>query len=78
MPPPCILIAAEPNLRLDCWHEELSDVQKAAYEKAEKEHNEVKAKLQEIVRECGAKNIYTGSVFTAYQLIGAAPGLEGK
>jgi hypothetical protein len=73
-----MIIMAEPSLRLECWPDELSEAQKAAYEKAEKEHLEIKNKLSEIVRECGGKNIYAGSVFTAYQLIGPAPGLEGK
>uniref|UniRef100_A0A182JB15 Uncharacterized protein n=1 Tax=Anopheles atroparvus TaxID=41427 RepID=A0A182JB15_ANOAO len=64
------------TLQLDYWPDELSPAQKAAYEKAEKEHNEVRNKLKEIVAETGGKNIFSGEVFTAYQVLGPVPGLE--
>uniref|UniRef100_A0A182RG03 C2H2-type domain-containing protein n=1 Tax=Anopheles funestus TaxID=62324 RepID=A0A182RG03_ANOFN len=64
------------TLYLECWRDELSAAQKAAYEKAEKEHNEIRNKLKEIVDETGGKNIFSGQVFTAYQVLGPVPGLD--
>ncbi|XP_055606963.1 uncharacterized protein LOC129754765 [Uranotaenia lowii] len=64
------------TLQLDYWEDELSPAQKAAYERAEKEHNDVRKKLQDIVKEAGGKNIFSGEVFTAYQVLGPVPGLE--
>ncbi|EGK97658.1 AGAP001141-PB [Anopheles gambiae str. PEST] len=64
------------TLHLECWRDELSPAQTAAYEKAEKEHHEVRNKLKEIVQETGGKNIFAGQVFTAYQVLGPVPGLE--
>ncbi|XP_055539960.1 uncharacterized protein LOC129726840 [Wyeomyia smithii] len=66
----------EITLRLEYWSDELSPAQKAAYEKAEKEHNDVRNKLKDIVKEAGGKNIFAGEVFTAYQVLGPVPGLE--
>ncbi|KFB43745.1 AGAP001141-PB-like protein [Anopheles sinensis] len=66
----------EMTLQLDYWEDELSPAQKAAYEKAEKEHNEIRNKLKEIVQETGGKNIFSGEVFTAYQVLGPVPGIE--
>uniref|UniRef100_A0A182NQZ6 C2H2-type domain-containing protein n=1 Tax=Anopheles dirus TaxID=7168 RepID=A0A182NQZ6_9DIPT len=68
--------AVDITLHLECWREELSSAQKSAYEKAEKEHNEIRSKLKEIVQDTGGKNIYSGQVFTAYQVLGPVPGLE--
>ncbi|XP_058058108.1 uncharacterized protein LOC131209131 [Anopheles bellator] len=65
-----------PTLNLECWTEELSPAQKAAYERAEKEHNEVRNKLKAIVQEHGGESIFSGEVFTAYQVLGPVPGLE--
>uniref|UniRef100_A0A182JRG4 C2H2-type domain-containing protein n=1 Tax=Anopheles christyi TaxID=43041 RepID=A0A182JRG4_9DIPT len=66
----------EVTLHLECWRDELSPAQTAAYEKAEKEHNEVRNKLTDIVQETGGKNIFSGQVFTAYQVLGPVPGLD--
>lgn len=66
----------EITLQLDYWPDELSPAQKAAYEKAEKEHNDVRNKLKDIVKESGGRNIFAGEVFTAYQVLGPVPGLE--
>lgn len=68
--------AVDVTLVLECWRDELSAAQKAAYEKAEKEHNEIRNKLKDIVAETGGKNIFSGQVFTAYQVLGPVPGLE--
>uniref|UniRef100_A0A903Y424 Uncharacterized protein n=1 Tax=Anopheles minimus TaxID=112268 RepID=A0A903Y424_9DIPT len=69
-------MAVEVTLHLECWRDELSAAQKAAYEKAEKEHNEIRNKLKDIVAETGGKNIFSGQVFTAYQVLGPVPGLD--
>ncbi|XP_035782849.1 uncharacterized protein LOC118461525 [Anopheles albimanus] len=66
----------EMTLKLDCWQDVLSPAQKAAYEKAEKEHNAIRSKLQALVEESGGTNIFSGEVFTAYQVLGPVPGLE--
>lgn len=66
----------EVTLQLECWVDELSPAQKIAYEKAEKEHNEIRNKLKEIIQETGGKNIFSGQVFTAYQVLGPVPGLD--
>lgn len=66
----------EITLHLEYWSDELSPAQKAAYEKAEKEHNDVRNKLKDLVKEAGGKNIFSGEVFTAYQVLGPVPGLE--
>ncbi|XP_050086061.1 uncharacterized protein LOC126571527 [Anopheles aquasalis] len=66
----------EMTLNLDCWEDVLSPAQKAAYEKAEKEHNAIRSKLQAIVEESGGTNIFSGEVFTAYQVLGPVPGLD--
>uniref|UniRef100_A0A182QIB5 C2H2-type domain-containing protein n=1 Tax=Anopheles farauti TaxID=69004 RepID=A0A182QIB5_9DIPT len=68
--------AVDITLHLECWREGLSPAQKAAYDKAEKEHNEIRNKLKAVVQETGGKNIYAGQVFTAYQVLGPVPGLE--
>ncbi|XP_035919690.1 uncharacterized protein LOC118517556 [Anopheles stephensi] len=66
----------EVTLHLECWRDELSPAQKASYEKAEKEHNEIRNKLKDIVQQTGGKNIFSGQVFTAYQVLGPVPGLD--
>ncbi|XP_058825557.1 uncharacterized protein LOC131685687 [Topomyia yanbarensis] len=66
----------EITLRLEYWPDELSPAQKAAYEKAEKEHNDIRNKLKDLVKEAGGRNIFSGEVFTAYQVLGPVPGLE--
>lgn len=71
-----VVQAHDPNqiLQLDCFDEELSEVQKGYYEKSLKEHNDVKSRLQEIIG--NAHNIYSGEVFSAYEILGPAPGLD--
>lgn len=64
------------TLKLQCWDEELSPAQLAAYEQAEKEHNDIKSKLSEVVAASGAENLYLGEIFGAYQVAGAVTGLE--
>lgn len=68
--------STDPNqtLQLDCYDEELSEIQKAYYEKGVKEHNDVKNRLREIIG--NAHNIYSGEVFSAYEILGPAPGLD--
>ncbi|XP_050071822.1 uncharacterized protein LOC126559696 [Anopheles maculipalpis] len=70
------MASAEVTLHLECWRDELSPAQKASYEKAEKEHNEIRNKLKDIVQQTGGKNIFSGQVFTAYQVLGPVPGLD--
>lgn len=64
------------TLKLQYWTEDLSPAQLAAYEQAEKEHNDIKAKLNEVVTASGAENVYLGEVFGAYQVAGVVAGLE--
>lgn len=64
-------------LELGCWPDELSPAQMAAYEKAEKEHNDIDSKLKEMVSATRAEKVFLGEVFSAYQVSGAPPiGLE--
>lgn len=67
---------ADMTLKLQYWTEDLSPAQLAAYEQAEKEHNDIKAKLNEVVVASGAENLYLGEVFGAYQVAGVVAGLE--
>lgn len=66
----------DPNqtLQLDCFDEELSEEQKAFYEKSLKEHNDIKDRLKEAVG--GAQNIFSGEIFSAYEILGPVPGLD--
>jgi pogo transposable element with ZNF domain len=66
----------DPNqtLQLDCFSEELSDCQKAFYEKGVKEHNDIKARLKEVIGT--AQNIFSGEIFSAYEILGPVPGLD--
>jgi hypothetical protein len=66
----------DPNqtLQLDCYSEELSEFQKAFYEEAVKEHQSIKTKLQEAIGT--AQNIFTGEIFSAYEILGPVPGLD--
>lgn len=66
----------DPNqtLQLDCFDEELSEFQKAFYEKSLKEHNDIKNRLKEVIG--GAQNIFSGEIFSAYEVLGIAPGLD--
>jgi pogo transposable element with ZNF domain len=73
-----IVISApiDPNqtLQLDCFDEELSEFQKAFYDNAFKEHNDIKNKLKEVTG--GAQNIFSGEIFSAYEILGPVPGLD--
>lgn len=73
-----IVISApiDPNqtLQLDCYDEELSEFQKSFYDNAFKEHNDIKNKLKEVVG--GAQNIFSGEIFSAYEILGPVPGLD--
>ncbi|XP_059607898.1 uncharacterized protein LOC132255763 [Phlebotomus argentipes] len=64
------------TLDMECWQDELSPVQLAAYEKAEKEHNDIREKLSDVLKDSTGQNIFTGNVFSAYQLTGLVTGLE--
>lgn len=68
---------ADMILELGCWPDELSPAQMAAYERAEKEHNDIDSKLKEMVSSTRAEKVFLGEIFSAYQVSGAAPiGLE--
>lgn len=67
---------ADMTLKLQHWAEELSPAQLAAFEQAEKEHNDIKAKLNEMVTSSGAESLYLGEIFGAYQVSGAVAGIE--
>lgn len=64
------------TLKLECWSDELSPAQLAAFEKAEKEHKDVMEKLNDIVKESGGEKLFFGDVFSAYTIPGPAPALE--
>lgn len=64
------------TLELECWPEELSPAQLAAFEKAESEHFSIRSKLNEIVNSSGGENLFLGEIFSAYQVAGNAPGIE--
>lgn len=63
-------------LDLECFPDELSPIQLETYEKAEKEHNEIRAKLNVIMRGSSSENLFSGNIFSAYQLTGLVTGLE--
>lgn len=62
------------TLALECFQDDLSDAQLAAFKQAETEHNDIRGKLSEVVKE--SDNIFAGEIFKAYQLSGLAPELE--
>lgn len=64
------------TLELECWQDELSSAQLAAFEKAESENFSIRSKLNEIVNTSGGENLFLGEIFSAYQIAGNAPGLE--
>ena len=64
------------TLKLDCWADELSPAQLAAYEIAESENFSIRSKLNEIVSSSGGENLFLGEIFSAYQVPGPALGLE--
>lgn len=67
---------AHMTLQLECWVDELSPAQLQAFEKAEKEHRNIRDKLKEIVSSSGGENLFLGEIFSAYQVAGNAPGIE--
>lgn len=68
----------DPNmtLQLECWQDELSPAQLQAFEKAEQEHRNIRDKLNEIVNISGGENLFLGEIFSAYHVVGSAPGIE--
>lgn len=73
-----IVIPIEQNqtLSLECYDEELNEAQKTAYDNALKEHNDIKDKLKEIIGATGGQSIFSGELFSAYEILGPAPGIE--
>lgn len=67
---------ADMTLQLDCWVDELSPAQLAAFEQAEQEHNDIRSKLNDVMAASGAENLYLGEIFSAYQVPGVAQGLD--
>lgn len=65
-----------PTLELECWEEELSEVQKQAYKNADDEYKSIQNKLDEMVKDTGGHVVYNGDQFTAYQLLGKQPVLK--
>lgn len=57
-----------PTLALECWSDELSPAQLAAYDRAGQEHNDIRSKLGEIVKD--SENIFSGEIFSAYHISG--------
>ncbi|CAK1544317.1 unnamed protein product [Leptosia nina] len=65
-----------PTLELECWEEELSEVQLQAYKHADEEYKNIQNTLDDIVKDTGGKIVYNGDQFTAYQLLGKQPVLK--
>ncbi|KAG6441174.1 hypothetical protein O3G_MSEX001671 [Manduca sexta] len=65
-----------PTLELECWEEELSEVQLQAYKNADEEYKSIQNKLDEMVKNTGGEIVYNGDQFTAYQLLGKQPVLK--
>ncbi|XP_049884360.1 uncharacterized protein LOC126379564 [Pectinophora gossypiella] len=65
-----------PTLELECWEEELSEVQLQAYKNADDEYKSIQNKLDEMVKSTGGEIVYNGDQFTAYQLLGKQPVLK--
>lgn len=61
---------SEITLQMECWSEELSPAQLAAFESVEKEYNSVRNKLNDVVKKSGSENIFSGELFSAYQVSG--------
>lgn len=57
-------------LQLECWPDELSPAQLAAFKKADDEHQEIQTKLDEIVKSTGGEVVFTGDNCAAYQVSG--------
>ncbi|XP_013182872.2 uncharacterized protein LOC106129002 [Amyelois transitella] len=65
-----------PTLELECWEEELSEIQLQAYKNADDEYKSIQNKLDDMVKETGGEIVYNGDQFTAYQLLGKQPVLK--
>lgn len=61
---------SEISLELDCWIDDLSPAQLAAFTTAEKEHNKIKDKLKNLMKECDGNTIFNGDLFSAYTFKG--------
>uniref|UniRef100_A0A1B0C999 C2H2-type domain-containing protein n=2 Tax=Lutzomyia longipalpis TaxID=7200 RepID=A0A1B0C999_LUTLO len=61
---------------MECWQEELSPVQLEAYERAEREHNDIRSKITDVMKDGSGQNIFNGNIFSAYQITGLVTGLE--
>lgn len=57
-------------LQLECWPDELSPAQLAAYKRADDEHLEIQTKLDDIVKSCDGEVVFTGENCAAYQVSG--------
>lgn len=66
----------EPTLSMECYAEDITEEQKAAYEKAAGEVQILKDKLNDFLATSGAEQIYFDEHLTAYQVLGASPDLE--
>lgn len=75
-PPPATIEPAYTSLELECWPDDLSPAQLAAYETAETELFSIRSKLNEIVGTSGAEKLFLGEIFAAYTVSGAVTGLE--
>lgn len=65
-----------PTLELECWEEELSEVQLQAFKNADNEYKSIQNKLDDMVKDTGGEIVYNGDQFTAYQLLGKQPVLK--
>lgn len=60
------------TLEMECWPDELSPAQLAAYQKVETEHEDIRAKFNNIIgSDATSENVYLGEIFSAYELSGA-------
>ncbi|XP_067626384.1 uncharacterized protein row isoform X2 [Eurosta solidaginis] len=58
------------SLELECWVEELSPAQLAAYEKVANEHNAIKTALKSALTSNEGRELFNGQVFQAYSFKG--------
>ncbi|XP_050324080.1 uncharacterized protein LOC126755504 [Bactrocera neohumeralis] len=58
------------SLELECWVEELSPAQLAAYEKVTNEHNAIKNALKSALTSNEGRELFNGQVFQAYSFKG--------
>lgn len=73
---PSLALGGPMTLEMECWPDELSPAQLAAYEKADTEHQHIRTKLHSILglacaRENASEHLYLGEIFSAYALPGA-------